>query len=243
MMGKILFCIFSFFLTFNANASIPETWPPSLVAAAQRLMVMEMKQDCKPLEEDGLRLLDCQYSTSKPDKKYGRVVLFDISLEQWMSWIWTACEKINQSNSNCYKKVSAQIRAQSGGQIPWRGVIYEDIKPKNGVNEMYCFRYGISVAIQGLTRWLTRQPTEEEIKTCFEASDDLIYFVGKFPRPISLSVSDFQKMTGETGMTDSNGESTMLWLKRIAQILPQGIGDENLLFIDLWTKLNVKGRR
>ena len=241
---KLFVLILPLVMMFSqAQAELPQTWPASLVAAAKPLMKMEMKQNCRAFEEDGLKLLDCQFSTSSSDKKYGRVILFDISLEQWMSWIWTACQKINQTNSNCYQKISARIKHQSGGQIPWRGIIYEDIKPKNGINEMYCFRNGISVAIHGLTRWLTRQPTADEIKTCFEAPDDRIYFVGQFPRPISLPVSDFQRMTGEKGMIDSNGESTLLWLHRISEILGDSMNNENNLFIDLWAQLNVKKKQ
>lgn len=241
MKEKIFFALFiGLMVLSNARADHPNSWPASLITAAKPLMNMEMKQNCRSFEEDEVKLLDCQFTTAKPDKKYGRVILFDISLEQWMSWIWSACHKINQTNSNCYQKTANQIRIQSGGQIPWRGVIYEDIKPQNGVNEMYCFRYGVSVAIKGLPRWLTRQPTEQEIRTCFEADNDQIYFIGQFPRPISLSVKDYQKMTGEKGLTDSTGASTLQWLERISQILPEGMDEENLLFVDLWAKLNIK---
>lgn len=228
--------LFIFFLAVPAAARAQ--WPESLVRATKALMKMEMKQKCKSYQENGLPLLDCEYWTSKSDRKYGRAILFDVSQEQWMSWIWSACSDIGKADAACFQAVARQIQGQSGGQIVWRGIVYEDIKPRNGVNEMYCFRQGISVAIRGLERWMTRQPTSAEIQTCFESED--IYFVGKYPRPISLAVEDWQRMTGEKGLVDSNGQSTMLWLQRISQVLPAGMGQQHLAFIDLWTRLNIK---
>lgn len=215
-------------------------WPPSLVNATKILMRMEMKQRCTSFQENGVPLLNCEYYSGKPDRKFGRVILFDVSQEQWMSWIFHACNAIGKANDKCYSQVATQIFRQSGGQIAWRGIVYENLRGGDSLNEMYCFRNGISVAMKGLERWMTRQPTSDDIKTCFEAPDSEIYFVGKFPRPISLNVNDFQRMTGEKGLAAPNGNGTLAWLTRIGQILPVGMGSNSLQFIDLWTKLNIK---
>lgn len=215
-------------------------WPESLVQATKILMKMEMKQTCTSFQENGIPLLNCEYWTGKPDRKFGRVILFDVSQEQWMSWIYNACNAIGKANSKCYNQVANQIFTQSGGQIAWRGIVYENLRGGDSLNEMYCFRNGISVAMKGLERWMTRQPTSDDIKKCFEEPDSSLYFVGKFPRPISLNVNDYQRLTGEKGLADKNGEGTVAWLVRIGEILPVGMGASNLKFIDMWTKLNVK---
>lgn len=239
---KFLILNLTLIISVNTHAKFEvnnrQVWPESLKQATSLLMKMEMKQNCKRVTVDQMPMLDCEYQTSYPDRKWGKVLLLDISQEKWMSWIGNACAAISQNNKKCYDAVVQRIRHQSGGQIPWQGIVFEDIKPRDGVNEMYCFRHGISIAIHGLPRWLTRQPTAQEIRLCYEGLD--IYFVGKMPRPISLTVQEFQTMTGEKGMADSKGEGTLLWLSRISEVLQLSMQDPRNLFIDLWVRKYVR---
>ena len=48
------------------------------------------------------------------------------------------------------KKMFQHILGQSGGQFPVAGVVYEDIIPADGVNEIYCFRDGVTVSVEGV---------------------------------------------------------------------------------------------
>jgi hypothetical protein len=235
-----LFFVTAVFFQIQFSFAEPEilTWPPALRQVTSRLMKMEMKQNCRTTMADELPLLDCSYRTAPPNSRSAQVLLVDIPQTKWMDWVGNACARINKNNSNCYKKVIDQIRGQSGGQIPWSGIVYEDIKPKDGRNEAYCFRYGVSVAVKGLQRWLTRPLTEEEVRLCKESQD--IIFVGVFPRPISFSLSDYTAATGKSGFLASPGVGNTLWLAEIRSVLKTSMNSKENLFINEWAKNYVK---
>jgi hypothetical protein len=231
-----LFVISSWELVNAATEA--RSWPSSLKQETDRLMKMEMKQKCSPTKFDDLPVLNCIYRTASPQSRTAQVLLVDIPQSKWMDWIGHACSLVQVTKNTCYKKVVDQIRKQSGGQIPWAGIVYEDIKPRDGKNEAYCFRYGISVAVTGLTRWLTRPLTNNEVRLCFE-SDDVV-FVGVFPRPISFSLSDYIEVTGKNGFWDSPGVGNKKWLEEIRAVLKDSMNSDQNVFINEWTKKYVK---
>jgi hypothetical protein len=53
--------------------------------------------------------------------------------------------------------------AKSGGQFPVAAVVYEDIIPGDGVYEIYCFRDGVTVEVEGVPHRGTTPMTPEQI--------------------------------------------------------------------------------
>lgn len=238
MFKSICLSFISVYASLSFADPSAQTWPESLRQETSQLMRMEMKQDCRTTSFDELPMLDCIYRTAGPDKRTAQVLLVDVPQAKWMDWIGNACARIGKANASCHRQVVQQIRTQSGGQIPWSGIIYEDIKPKDGKNEAYCFRTGVSVAVTGLQRWLTRPLTAEEVRLCRESQE--IIFVGVFPRPISLSLNDYSKATGKSGFLASPGVGNTKWLAEIRSVLKASMKSDQNLFINEWAKKYVK---
>jgi endoglucanase len=53
---------------------------------------------------------------------------------------------------------------QSGAQFPVAGVVFEDILPANGKLEVFAFRNGVTVRVNGITHLGTAQPSAVEIE-------------------------------------------------------------------------------
>ena len=215
-------------------------WPELLKTETAKLMKMEMKQDCKSEVVENIPVLKCFYKTSEKVPKKARVTLIDVSQERWMNWIGNACNKVKSKVPNlnlCYVATVKQIREQSGGQIPWAGLVYEDMQLPVGL-EVYCFRKGISIRMDGWKKWSTHQLSEEEMNLC--ETSDKINFVGQYPRPISFGVDEYIQLQGSKSFKDKAGANTVNWLKEIETVLIKSFSSGENAFINYWVQANIK---
>jgi hypothetical protein len=216
------------------------SWPELLKTETAKLMKMEMKQDCKSEVVENIPVLRCFYKTSEKLPKKARVTLIDISQERWMNWIGNACNKVKSKVPHlnlCYIATVKQIRTQSGGQIPWTGLVYEDMKQPAGL-EAYCFRNGISIRMDGWKKWSTHQLSEDEMNLC--ETSDKINFIGHYPRPISFSIDEYIKLHGNKNFKENDGTNTVIWLEEVETILMNSFANDENAFINYWVEANVK---
>jgi hypothetical protein len=139
---------------------------------ASRYMVQNPRPVTYPGYE-GLPLVLCTYSVSDRDKpggvvvgkKQASVILLNASAEQIARWVVNACVEVKGSAEPKYTDaLFKHIINASGGQWPVAGIVYEDILPEDGKNEIFCFRDGVTVAVEGVEHRGIVQPTEKEIK-------------------------------------------------------------------------------
>jgi hypothetical protein len=106
------------------------------------------------------------YSVSDKDgtSKTADVVLLDPSARQIARWIVQALTEVKGNyNADEGRKLFRHVLNQSGGQFPVAGVVYEDILPPDGKNEIYCFRDGVTVAVEGVPHRGTAPMTPQQI--------------------------------------------------------------------------------
>ena len=117
---------------------------------------------------EGLPTQQCRYSVRDKktgERKQGVVVLFNPSAQKLAEWILNACEQVapKQTRTACTSRVFGRVLDQSGGQFPVAGVVYEDLIPKDGVNEAYAFRDGVTVLQDGVDHRGTGALSEGEL--------------------------------------------------------------------------------
>lgn len=128
-----------------------------------------MEQNCEPATYagyDGLPLVKCSYTVRDGGglRKTATVIMLNPTVEQIARWVVHACLQVKGSAEPLYTdKLFNQILTQSGGQFPVAGIVFEDILPADGVNEIYCFRDGVTIRVDGVPHRGTSQPTGAEI--------------------------------------------------------------------------------
>src|SRR5208282_831571 len=112
---------------------------------------------------EGFPTVQCTYSVEDKalnTNKTAVVILLDPDAHRLARWMVNAYLTAKGSaTTNDLKKLADFIIWQSGGQFPVRGIVYEDILPANGINEIYCFRDGVTVKINGVDHRSEKQPT------------------------------------------------------------------------------------
>jgi endoglucanase len=130
--------------------------------------------------------------------KTASVIMLNPDARQLARWIVTAClEAKGSADEASIHKLANHIISQSGAQFPVRGVVYEDILPANGINEVYCFMDGVTVKINGVDHRSEKQPSPEEMQKALKALAADVTWVGKYARVQSATREDYQKAGGK----------------------------------------------
>jgi hypothetical protein len=131
-----------------------------------------MEQNCAATTYPGwesLPLKECTYSVKgahDPVKKTAKVIMLNAEPEQLARWVVSTCiEVVGSATNKCTKAIGRQIIGQSGAQFPVAGIVFEDILPDDGKFEVFAFRNGATVRINGVTHLGTAQPSAAEIET------------------------------------------------------------------------------
>jgi len=97
--------------------------------------------------------------------KKADVVMLNPSADRIAEWIVSALAEVRgEYTIEDGRKLFTHVIGQSGGQFPVAGVVYEDIIPADGVNEIYCFRDGVTVEIEGVPHRGTAPMTPQQIE-------------------------------------------------------------------------------
>lgn len=199
-----------------------------------------MEQNPRPVTVpgwEGFPTVRCTYSVLDPTlhtNKTADVILLDPDAHRLARWMVNACIAAKgAATTDDLKKLADFIIWQSGGQYPVRGIVYEDILPKNGINEIYCFRDGVTVKIKGVDHRSEKQPTPAQIEQSLTAPIDDVTWVGRFARIQSTTREQYKAAGGRENVEGTN------WLT-ISRTLYQKAwnSDSNELMI-AWAKANL----
>jgi hypothetical protein len=159
--------------------------------------------------------------STKEHLKLARVVLLNPSATQVAQWVVTTCERLKQENPQVYPEPTqtyiellvGSIWEASNAQFPVAGIVYEDLVPRAGVDEIYCFRDGVTVGLRAFTDDEERRtkyidpPTSEQIEAALQPDDEKITWVGKFARIQSTSRQQYHE-GGDLGQTYRRAQPT-----------------------------------
>jgi len=161
----------------SAAASTPESQLPTEAITRMtayfeaRRSSRYMEQNCAPATYQGwedLPLKECTYSVkgaNDPVKKTAKVIMLNAEPDQLARWVVSTCmEVVGNASNKCTKTIGNQIIEQSGAQFPIAGIVFEDILPANGKFEVFAFRNGVTVRVNGVTHLGTAQPSAAEIE-------------------------------------------------------------------------------
>jgi len=130
-----------------------------------------MEHNCDEASYPGwetLPLKECTYSVkgaNDPVKKTAKVIMLNAEPDQLARWVVSTCiEVVGTASNKCTKIIGKQIIEQSGAQFPVAGIVFEDILPANGKFEVFAFRNGVTVRVDGVTHLGTAQPSAAEIE-------------------------------------------------------------------------------
>ena len=121
-----------------------------------------------------------RYTYSVKDKdgttKTADVIMLNPSAGQIATWIVQAITEAKGSYTDeAGDRFFRHVIGQSGGQFPVAGIVFEDILPADGAYEIFCFRDGVTVAVEGVTHRGTTQPTPQEIEASISGKVTRVY--------------------------------------------------------------------
>jgi hypothetical protein len=169
--------------------------------------------------------------------KLADAILLNPSPEKIARWIVSALVEAKGSyNPAKGKKMFQHILYQSAGQFPVAGVVYEDIHPEDGKKEIYCFRDGVTVAVEGVPDRGTAPMTPKQIAASI---DGRVTRVGTYARIASTSPKMWIDAGGSSGVL-KDGKPTEQWVSEIRKAYQAAWNsDRNALFV-AWVKATIK---
>jgi hypothetical protein len=167
-------------------------------------------------------------------KKQADVVLLDPTADQIARWIVEALVEVRGGYEvEAGRKLFKHILGQSGGQFPVRGVVYEDILPEDGVNEIFCFRDGVTVVIEGVPHRGTAPMTDAQRKASIEGNVTRVY---TYARIQSTSPEMWIAAGGAKDVIGDDGKPTQRWCDEIRMAYQAAwTSDRNALMV-AWVK-------
>jgi 3D (Asp-Asp-Asp) domain-containing protein len=204
---------------------------------------------------ENLPLKECTYSVKghgEPTPKKAKVIMLNAAPEQLARWVVSTClEVAGNANQRCTDWLSKRVLNQSGAQFPIAGIVYEDLNG-DGINEVYVFRDGVTVRVNGLTNGSTQQPTNGQINNSLNGE---VVSTGKFARIQGTTRVEYKKNASITkeknpdifndvygGAVVDVGNDTdrkIIWLDVVRNLYKAAWGkDRNELMIS-WARENV----
>ncbi len=197
-----------------------------------------MEKDCTPTTYPGWEGFPLQHSKYEVKDNNGRtksaeVIMLNPSPDQVARWIVDACDKVRgEVRPDDLRKVFNHVLGQSGGQFPVAGVVYEDILPEDGVFELYCFRNGVTVTIEGLEHRTTATLTAEQIHRSLYGK---VVHVFRYGRIQSTSPGQYKRNGGSIDVGTDESPS-MLWPDAIRQAYQAAWGHDRNELMEAWVK-------
>jgi hypothetical protein len=169
--------------------------------------------------------------------KSADVIMLNPSAETIARWIVSALVEVKGSYDPADgKKLFAHILAQSGGQFPVAGVVYEDIIPADGVDEIYCFRDGVTVEVEGVPHRGTAPMTPEQVTASI---DGTIKRVFTYARIASTSPKMWIDAGGSSDVL-KEGKPTEKWISEIRKAYQAAWKSDRNALLVAWVKANLK---
>lgn len=195
--------------------------------------------DAKMQNWDGFPTKRYHYTMTDQDgtKKSADVVMLNASADHISRWIVSALVEVKGSyNGDDGRRVFKHIISQSGGQFPVSGVVYEDIFPADGKNEVYCFRDGVPVVVEGVMHRTADPLTPEEIKASISGKPTRVF---TYARIASTTPEQFAAVRGSIEIL-KDGKPTLKWPEAIRKAYQEAWTSDRNPLIVAWVKGNTK---
>ena len=166
--------------------------------------------------------------------KTASVIMLNPDASRLARWIVTAClEAKGSADEALIHKLANRIISQSGAQFPIRGIVYEDILPANGIYEVYCFRDGVTVKINGVEHRGEKQPTPEQLDKSLNAALADVTWTGAYARIQSTTREEYRKAGGKQEVEGA------AWLNVNRQLYQQAWNSPRNELMIAWAKANL----
>ncbi len=167
--------------------------------------------------------------------KSADVVMLNPSADQIARWIVSALVEVKGAYApEDGQRIFKHIIAQSGGQFPIAGVVYEDILPADGVNEIFCFRDGVTVQVEGVKHRGTEPMTPEQIEASISGKVTRVF---TYARIQSTTPQQFIDAGGAKDVL-KDGKPTDQWMAEIRKAYQEAWGKDRNLLMVAWVKGN-----
>ncbi len=236
-----------FLLTISAA---PATAPTDAVAdlarefrdRLQRSRYMERGEarDVKVLGWEGFPTRRYTYSVKDNDGviKTADVILLDPSAEQIATWIVSALVEVKgRYDAVDGRKVFTHIIEQSGGQFPVAGIVYEDILPADGKNEIFCFRDGVTVEVEGVPHRGTEPLTPAQIEASINGKVKRVF---TYARIASTSPKMWINAGGAKDVLGEDGKPTTRWPEEIREAFQKAWNSPRNELVVAWARASIK---
>ncbi|MCA1591830.1 MAG: hypothetical protein LC754_04085, partial [Acidobacteria bacterium] len=229
----------------NASATLPadavERVKTKFATKLQAARYME--ENCEPATRagyEGLPLIKCNYAVRDHGgaRKSATVILLDAPIEQLARWVVQTCLLVKgNANAPCTDKLFNHILQQSGGQFPVAGIVFEDILPEDGVNEIYCFRDGVTARVGGVPHRGTAQPTMEQINLCLNGEVQSSFV---FARIQGTTREEYRANGGTVDVGSSEvGKRKLEWLGVSRDLYKAAWGQDRNELMIAWARANL----
>jgi hypothetical protein len=182
---------------------------------------------------EGFPLRRCRYSV--PDAtghKTTTVIMLNPSAKNLYRWIRSACDG---RGDGCEDELTERILYQSSAQFPVAGIVLEDIRPTDKHFEMYCFRDGVRVEVEGFETQSTDRPTEAHYQACLSGK---LIAPTSFARIAGTTPRQYRAAGGEEPVGE-NGAPTATWLDVTRRLYQQAWRSRDNPLLDAWVAANL----
>ncbi len=198
-----------------------------------------MEGTCTPVSVQGWAGFEtrrCIYSVEdKPGSvKRGLVILLNPSQSKLSAWILNACEAIQPSEAlfACAHRVFNRVIEQSGGQFPVAGIVYEDLRPKDGVQEAYGFRDGVTTVLKGVKHRGTRALEPADLDAALIAPPLTTASCDAPARVVGVSRYQYLKLHPTANVRN------LSWLDIVRQEHQKAMNSDHNALIEAWLAAN-----
>jgi hypothetical protein len=201
-----------------------------------------MERDCTPTTYpgwEGFPLSRCRYSVVDTDgtTKTADVIMLKPSPEQVARWVVNAVTDTTATlRPELCDKLFSHIIGQSGGQYPVAGVVYEDIIPADGKFEIYCFRNGVTAAIDGVPHRGTEPLTPAQVEASLYGRVTSVY---RYARIQSTSPEEYTANGGRRAV-GTNQLRTPEWLEASRECYQASWHSDGSEMMTAWARANLK---
>jgi hypothetical protein len=166
--------------------------------------------------------------------KPGLVVMLNPTALKLSEWAVNACKKVRpkQPTTVCATYVVNRVIAQSGGQFPVAGVVYEDLIPKDGVKEAYGFRDGVTVFLDGVKHRRTTVFSALELEAALAASVTQTVSVDAYARVVGVSRQEFVGSNPDASVDGLN------WLSVVRNQYQKAWNSGTNALVEAWLRAN-----
>ena len=199
-----------------------------------------MEGTCTPIAIagwEGFNTARCSYTVKDAktgEVKTGLVVLLNPSARTLSAWILNACETIRptENRSACSRRLYLRVLEQSGGQFPVAGVVYEDVLPRDGIQEAYGFASGVTAILKGVQHRRTKAFSSAELEAALSAAPIQTASESGFARIVGVTRKEYLKLNPAADVRGLN------WLSIVREEHKKAINGERNGLLEAWLSAN-----